>query len=56
MALGEKLFWMVPLEKAAKQIYTAIKKKKRVAYISKRWQLIAWLLKLIPAWLLKKAT
>jgi short-subunit dehydrogenase len=56
MALGEKLFWMVPLEKAAKQIYTAIKKKKRVAYISKRWKLVAWLLKLIPAWLLKKAT
>ena len=56
MALGEKLFWMVPLEKAAKQIYTAIKKKKRVAYISKRWQLVAWLLKMIPAWLLKKAT
>ena len=56
MALGDKLFWMVPLEKAAKQIYTAIIKKKRVAYISKRWQLIAWLLKLIPAWLLKKAT
>ena len=56
MALGEKLFWMVPLEKAAKQIYSAIKKKKRVAYISKRWQLIAWVLKIIPAWLLKKAT
>jgi len=56
MALGEKLFWMVPLEKATKQIYTAIKKKKRVAYISKRWQLIAWVLKIIPAWVLKKAT
>lgn len=56
MALGEKLFWMVPLEKAAKQIYTAIKKKKRVAYISKRWQLVALVLKLSPAWLLKKTT
>ncbi|MEE9407195.1 MAG: SDR family NAD(P)-dependent oxidoreductase [Polaribacter sp.] len=56
MALGEKLFWMVPVDKAANQIYTAIKKKKRVAYISKRWQLIAWVLKLVPAWLLKKAT
>ena len=56
MALGEKLFWMVPLEKAANQIYTAIKKKKRVAYISKRWRLVAWVLKIIPAWLLKKAT
>ena len=56
MAIGDTLFWMVPLEKAAKQIYTAIKKKKRVAYISKRWTLIAWVLKIVPAWLLKKTT
>lgn len=56
MALGDKLFWMVPLEKAAKQIYSAINKKKRVAYISKRWRLIAWVLKLVPTWLLKKLT
>ncbi|MGB1284722.1 MAG: SDR family NAD(P)-dependent oxidoreductase [Polaribacter sp.] len=56
MAVGDTIFWLVPLEKAAKQIYTAIKKKKRVAYISKRWRLIAWVLKIIPAWLLKKAT
>lgn len=55
MALGEDLFWLVPLDKAVKQIYTAIKKKKRVAYISKRWRLVAWVLKLAPAWLLKKA-
>ena len=54
MALGDQLFWMVPLEKAAIQIYSAIKKKKRVAYISKRWQLVAWVLKIVPAWILKK--
>lgn len=54
MALGDQLFWMVPLSKAAKQIYSAIQKRKRVAYISKRWRLIAWFLKLAPAWLLKK--
>lgn len=54
MALGDQLFWMVPLEKAAIQIYSAIKKKKRVVYISKRWQLIAWVLKISPAWILKK--
>ncbi len=52
--LEDGVFWLVPLEKAVKQIYIAIKKKKRVAYISKRWQLIAWVLKLSPAWLLKK--
>jgi len=54
MALGNQLFWMVPVEKAAAQIYAAIKKKKRVAYISKRWQLVAWVLKIAPAWVLKK--
>jgi short-subunit dehydrogenase len=47
---------MVSLDKAAKQIYSAIKKKKRVAYISKRWVIIAFVLKMVPAWLLKKAT
>ena len=54
MALGEHVFWLVPVEKSAKQIYTAIKKKKRVAYVSKRWVLVAWVLKIAPAWLLKK--
>ncbi len=56
MALGDDIFWMVPLEKATRQIYRAIQKKKRVAYISKRWALIAFVLKVVPAWLLKKAT
>ena len=54
MALGDGIFWMVSLEKAVKQIYSAIKKKKRVAYISKRWAIIAFVLKIAPAWLLKK--
>ena len=54
MALGGGIFWMVSLEKAAKQIYTAINKKKRVVYISKRWRLIAFILKIAPASLLKK--
>jgi len=54
MALGDGIFWMVSLEKASKQIYAAINKKKRVAYISKRWILIAWALKITPSWILKK--
>ncbi|MFT5761784.1 MAG: short-subunit dehydrogenase [Polaribacter sp.] len=56
MALGDEIFWMVDLDKATKQIYSAIKKKKRVTYISKRWALVAFVLKIVPAWLLKKAT
>ena len=54
MTLGDGVFWMIPLEKASKQIYSAILKKKRVAYISKRWQIIAVILKMMPAWILKK--
>ncbi len=56
MALGDGIFWMVSLEKATKQIFKAIKNKKRVAYISKRWAIIAFILKHVPTWLLKKAT
>ncbi|WP_028892422.1 SDR family NAD(P)-dependent oxidoreductase [Tenacibaculum sp. 47A_GOM-205m] len=56
MALGDGIFWMVPVEKATQQIYSAIKRKKRVAYISKRWRLIAWVLKIVPARILKVAT
>jgi short-subunit dehydrogenase len=48
MAQGERLFWMAKPEKAAIQIYEAIKKKKHHAYITKRWRLIAWFFKLLP--------
>jgi len=53
MALGDT-FWMSSVEKATKQIYTAIKKKKRKAYITKRWRIIAIVLKVVPAKLLFK--
>lgn len=49
MAKGEGLFWITPLDKAARQIKQAISRKKRVAYVSKRWRYIAWLLRLIPS-------
>jgi len=44
------LFWMAPTEKAVSQIVGAIRKKKNIAYITKRWRLVAWLVKLIPNW------
>lgn len=53
MALGDT-FWMASLEKATQQIYTAIKKKKRKAYITKRWKIVALVLKLVPTSLLYK--
>jgi short-subunit dehydrogenase len=54
MALGDNVFWLVPLQKASNQIYSAIKKKKRVAYVSKRWRIVAYTLKIMPARVLKK--
>ncbi len=54
MALGDGIFWLVPLEKATKQIFKAIQKKKKVVYVSKRWRIIAIALQMIPRWLLKK--
>jgi short-subunit dehydrogenase len=49
MAKGEETFWMASPEKAAQQIYSAIKHKRSHAYITRRWRLIAWLLKCIPS-------
>ncbi len=48
MAKGDGMFWVSSPEKAAQQIYAAIKKKKRHVYITKRWRMVAWLLKLLP--------
>ena len=48
MAKGEKLFWMASADKAAIQIFKAIRKKRRTAYITKRWVLVAILFKYLP--------
>lgn len=48
MAKGEGLFWVASVPKAVKQIYKAIEKKKKVVYISRRWKMIAVLLKIMP--------
>lgn len=54
MLKGEGHFWIAPASKAAKQIYSAIQKKKSFAFVTKRWRLIAWLLKFMPRKLYEK--
>jgi short-subunit dehydrogenase len=54
MAKGKGRFWEAPVEKAATQIFKAIQKKKRKAYITRRWVLIAWLLKWLPHFIIKR--
>lgn len=48
------MFWVATPEKAAQQIAVAIAAKKKIAYITKRYQIIAFLLKILPEWLIAK--
>ena len=49
MAKGEKRFWVATVDKASRQIFAAIEKKKKVVYVSKRWGLVAAIFKAIPS-------
>ncbi len=53
MALGDT-FGMASVNKAAKQIYKAIKGKRKKVYITKRWSLIALFMRIAPASLINK--
>jgi short-subunit dehydrogenase len=54
MAKGEGQFWVATKEKAARQIFEIIKQKKGIGYVTKRWWIIAKLLRLVPNGLYKK--
>ncbi len=54
MAKGEGLFWVMPVEKVAKQIFSAIKKRKKVVYVTKRWGIVARILKILPRFIYDK--
>jgi short-subunit dehydrogenase len=54
MAKGEGIFWAADADKAAMQIYNAIKRKKSGAYITRRWRLVAWLIKLLPGFIYER--
>jgi len=54
MAKDNGLFWVAPIQKAAEQIVEAIQQKRKVVYITKRWGLIGYFLKIIPFAFLKR--
>lgn len=51
MAKGEGLFWVAPIDKAGKQIYKAIENKQKIVYVTKRWKIIAFILKILPSFI-----
>jgi short-subunit dehydrogenase len=54
MAKGPGRFWEATAAKAAGQILQAIEAKKFRVYITRRWWLIAQLIKILPGWLYRK--
>jgi short-subunit dehydrogenase len=47
MAAGNR-FWIASPQTAARQIVAAIHGRKNHVYVTRRWRLIAWLLKVVP--------
>jgi len=47
MAKGEGLFWISPVQKAASQIISAIKSKRKIVYITHRWRIIGMFFRMI---------
>lgn len=54
MAQADHLFWVATPQQAARQILAAIRRRRSHVYVTRRWRLIAWLLKLAPGWLLAR--
>lgn len=48
MAKGDGQFWVASVEKATQQIFDALITKKKIVYVTKRWRIIATILKKIP--------
>ena len=53
MAKGEGLFWVMPVEKVARQICSTIHRKKSKVYVTKRWHFLAIINKNLPFTLYK---
>lgn len=45
MAKGDGLFWVMPVEKVARQIIRAIDKKRKLCVVTRRWRLINYIVR-----------
>jgi short-subunit dehydrogenase len=54
MAKGDGIFWASTADKAAKQIFDAVRRRRSNAYITHRWRLVAWLIKRLPGFIYER--
>lgn len=48
MAQGPHVFWAASPGKVAEQIWQAIRRRRKRVVITRRWRLIAWLMRIVP--------
>lgn len=48
MAKGDGLFWVMPVERVVDQTLRAVCRGRRTAVVTRRWRLVAWLLRWLP--------
>ncbi|MFU8813411.1 MAG: SDR family NAD(P)-dependent oxidoreductase [Balneolaceae bacterium] len=55
MTQGKKgMFWVAETKTAVRQMVKDIEKERSYSYVTRRWRLVAWLIKLTPNWLLER--
>ncbi|QDU32760.1 putative oxidoreductase [Poriferisphaera corsica] len=47
---NDRMFWVQPVEKAVDQAYAGIIKGKFYVVVTKRWRLMAWIMRALPRW------
>lgn len=53
---AKKLFWVIPPEQAAKDIYSAMRKRKQEIYTPVRWCWVMFIIRNIPSFIFRKLT
>jgi short-subunit dehydrogenase len=48
------MFWIASPAAAAEQIYEAIRRRRKRAVVTRRWRLVAWVMRALPHWLYRR--
>ena len=54
MAKATRKFWVATPGEAARQIFAAVRKRKKTVYVTRRWRLIAWIVRATPDWIAER--